>query len=247
MNKKCALKICAKFSGLMMKSNPSNSTTPVRIWDLPIRIFHVAFALCVTGAILTVKLSDNWMDLHVKFGIATLALLSFRLIWGFVGSRYARFTQFVKSPQAAWRYLRASRAIEHKQAGHNPLGAWSVLAMLLIIGIQAVTGLFTSDDILTAGPFANSVSEATGALMTRLHHINEKPLFIILGLHILAITIYSLKRHSLIKPMITGDKPANQLPVNTQSANDGIVLRFLALVLALVLAVVAYWLITKTG
>ena len=92
----------------------------IRIWDLPTRLFHIFFACCVAGAILTAKLGNTWMDWHVKLGIAALALLIFRLIWGLIGPRYARFSQFVCGPISVWRYLTTLTKQTKKIPGHNP-------------------------------------------------------------------------------------------------------------------------------
>src|SRR5690606_20858784 len=130
------------------------SASRVRIWDLPTRLFHWLFAASVIGAFVTVKVGGLWMDYHPRFGYTALGLLIFRLLWGLVGPRYARFSQFVKGPAATLRYLRAPR----RMAGHNPLGAWSVLALLLAVGVQTTTGLFATDGIFTEGPLASRIS-----------------------------------------------------------------------------------------
>jgi len=224
-------------------ANEAQAKVAIRIWDLPLRLFHVCFALSVIGAIAAVKLSDDMMDWHVRLGIISLALLVFRLIWGFVGSYYSRFSQFVNSPAATLRYLRSTKPAKQKTAGHNPLGSWSVLAMLLIIGIQATTGLFTSDHILTEGPLVSYVSQATSKLLTKIHHLNEKPLYFILALHLLAILVYTLRGHGLIRPMLSGDVPAERLPPATIAACDTMALRLLALVIAVVIGFGAYYLL----
>lgn len=229
-----------------MTKNDSRKST-IRIWDLPTRLFHILFALSVAGALISVKLAGAWMDWHLRFGISALALLVFRIIWGFVGPRYARFGQFVKSPAQTWQYLRASRTYEQKHAGHNPLGAWSVLAMLGLIGVQATTGLFTSDEILTQGPFTDFVSEATSALMGKIHHLNETPIYIVLVMHLVAVAFYSIKRHGLVKPMITGDVNASKLPAETPATTDGLSIRLVALLIALILSYIAHYLIKISG
>ena len=184
----------------------------LRIWDLPTRLFHVALALCVTGAIVSVKLGGLWMDWHVRLGIASLALVTFRIIWGLIGPRYARFAQFYSSPLKTWAYFRAPT----KSAGHNPLGAWSVFGMLAIIGWQGVSGLFANDDILTQGPFANLVSSAWSDRLTGLHQFNEIFLYAVIGLHLGAIAFYTYKGQRLIMPMVNGEVRAD----STQWANS---------------------------
>ena len=222
-----------------------NSSSPrLRIWDLPTRLFHVAFALTVTGAIACAKLGSGLMTWHVRLGIVALALLVFRVIWGLVGPRTARFSQFVVSPTRAWHYLRYESSAHGAYAGHNPAGGWSVIAMLVIIGFQAVTGLFANDEITIEGPLMRFVSDATSATLTRLHKINEKPLFAILILHLLAIVVYTAKGQSLIKAMVTGDTPVSGLPPGTPATRDDTVTRLTALLIAALAATVAWWLLT---
>jgi cytochrome b len=215
----------------------------IRIWDLPTRIFHAALALSVFGAIVTVKLGDAWMDWHVRLGIITLALIVFRIIWGLIGPRYVRFSQFVQSPAMVWRYLSTRPVSKQKTAGHNPLGAWSVVAMLLVLGAQASTGLFADDEILTQGPLVQFVSESTSSLLTGLHQWNETLVYIVVGLHLLAILIYTLKGEHLIEPMVTGDVPAHDLCSHTSPARDDLRVRSAALLLAVALGAAAWWLI----
>jgi cytochrome b len=119
----------------------------LRIWDLPTRLFHWALVVCVLGAFVTVKLGGLYMEWHVRFGLATAGLILFRVLWGLFGSRYARFSQFLRGPRALAAYLGGRL----RTAGHNPLGALSVIAMLLAFGFQAVSGLFASDDIMIQG------------------------------------------------------------------------------------------------
>jgi cytochrome b len=211
----------------------------VRIWDLPTRLFHVALALCVAGAIVSVKLGGLWMDWHVRLGIASLALVAFRIIWGLIGPRYARFTQFYSSPFKTWAYFRAPT----KSAGHNPLGAWSVFALLAIIGWQGVSGLFANDDILTQGPFAALVSNAWSERLTGLHQFNELFVYAAIGLHLSAIAFYTYKGQSLIMPMVHGDVKTDAVPPNTAPAQDDWRVRAGAALLALTLGTLAWWLI----
>lgn len=216
-----------------------HTNNTLRIWDLPTRLFHLALALCVTGAIVTVKLGGLWMDWHVRLGIISLALITFRVIWGFIGPRYARFTQFYASPRQVWAYFKAPT----KLAGHNPLGAWSVFGMLAIIGWQGTSGLFANDDILTQGPLANMVSSAWSNRLTSLHQFNEIFLYAAIGLHLAAIAFYTYKGQRLIMPMVHGDVPADTLPHHTAPAQDDWRVRTSAALLALTLGTLAWWLI----
>ena len=222
------------------------SQTPaarLRVWDLPTRLFHVTFALVIVGAIACAKLGAGLMTWHTRLGIVALALFFFRVVWGLVGPHYARFSQFVVSPARAWQYLRRTGNAGDAAVGHNPAGGWSVIAMLVIIGLQAVTGLFANDDIAVEGPLARYVSEALSSTLTGLHKLNEKPLFAILILHVLAIANYSAKGHSLVRPMITGDINGSGVPPGTPASRDDMVTRLTALLIAAVAASGAWWLL----
>lgn len=222
----------------------SSNRSTIRVWDLPTRLFHWMFATCVIGAIVTAK-SGNilWMEWHIWFGIIALALLIFRVIWGFTGSRYARFANFVRCPRTIVEYLRSGTP---SLPGHNPLGALSVIALLLAVGVQAVTGLFVSDDILYQGPFYNDVSGETAALMRTIHQTNEYVIFGLVILHLLAIILYTIKGKRLVAAMITGDAPALLYSSDSPVARDDIGIRLWALVLAIGIGMVAWWLIDKT-
>ncbi|MEI2418020.1 cytochrome b/b6 domain-containing protein [Orrella sp. JC864] len=212
----------------------------VRIWDLPTRLFHWLLAACVTGALVTVKLGGMYMDWHVRFGLATFGLILFRLLWGLFGPRYARFAQFVRGPGAWWRYLRGQAP--EGQAGHNPLGALSVVAMLALFGLQAGTGLFANDDILTQGPLAHRISGELSSRLTGLHMQAEWLLYALVALHLAAVAWYALvRRKRLVGPMIHGDAPAAELAPGTPAAEDGLAVRLRALALAAAVAALLAW------
>jgi len=211
----------------------------LRIWDLPTRLFHWLLAACVAGAIVTVKLGGLWMDWHVRCGLATLGLIAFRLAWGCVGPRYARFRQFLRGPRAVLRYLRGGEA---GQAGHNPLGGWSVAAMLAVLGFQAVSGLFSNDDILTQGPLAHYVSEAASSALTGLHQANAWLIYALVGLHLAAIGWYAVwRRKRLVRPMISGDARREDCPPGALPAHDGPAVWLLAAAIAAGAAGLVWW------
>lgn len=211
------------------------------IWDLPTRIFHWLFATCVVGAIATVKLGEGmWMEWHIRFGILTLALLVFRIVWGFTGTYYVRFADFIRGPRAIIAYIRGQTP---PVPGHSPLGALSVLAMLTIIGIQAVSGLFVSDDILYDGPFHADVSSATAAFMRDVHINNAYLVMALIALHVLAILYYTVIGKGIAAAMVTGNLPAERFPTDSRAANPTPLLRIWALVLALCCGAGAWWLI----
>jgi len=148
------------------------------------------------------------MQYHMLSGYAILALLIFRLVWGFAGSRTSRFSGFVKGPAAVWRYATdLFRGTSESYLGHNPLGGWSVLAMLLALLIQAATGLFANDDIITEGPLYLWVSKPVSDWLTGVHRLNRHLILVLVATHVSAVLFYLLVKHeNLIKPMITGIK-----------------------------------------
>lgn len=217
-------------------SPSSRATIRVRVWDLPTRLFHVALAVCVVGAVVSAKIGGNAMAWHFRFGYAVLTLLLFRLAWGVVGGRWSRFRQFIYSPLTVWRYLRGHPAEggAHWEVGHSPLGALSVWGMLLLFALQAGSGLVADDDIANTGPLVHLVSSATSSLMTRWHKSYGQ--FLILGLvalHVLAVTLYVLRGKNLVTPMVTGDK---HLPSDVPPTVDRAPQRWLALAVLVVCA-----------
>ena len=137
-----------------MINTPSTKTPdgsrPVRVWDLPTRLFHWLLLFCVVMSFVTGNIGGNAMRYHMLSGYCILALLIFRLIWGFAGSRTSRFAAFVKGPASVLSYMAAVvKENAPRSLGHNPLGGWSVVAMLADLLVQVGTGLFAIDDILT--------------------------------------------------------------------------------------------------
>jgi len=179
----------------------------ILVWDLPLRLFHWLLVLLVVVSVVSAKIGGNAMQVHMLSGYTVLALLLFRILWGFLGSTHARFASFVRGPAAVIAYLRGRDAGQH--LGHNPAGAWSVIFMLLALLLQAATGLFANDDIATEGPLAKLVSKALSDRITGVHHFNVKLLLALIGLHLSAIVFYLFyKRENLVKPMLTGFKDA---------------------------------------
>ena len=133
----------------------TEAAEPVRIWDLPTRMFHWLLALSVVASIASAKIGGAAMGWHFRLGYLALGLILFRLAWGLVGGHWSRFSSFVSSPVTVWRYLRADAGSrERLDIGHNPLGAWSVLAMLCWLALQATTGLMSDDEIAFTGPLS---------------------------------------------------------------------------------------------
>jgi len=222
----------------------------IRVWDLPIRLFHWCLLIGIVLSFVTVKIGGNAMEFHARVGYCVLTLIVFRVCWGLIGSHHARFINFVPSPKGLLNYLSGKAKVG---LGHNPLGALSVLALLFSIGLQAVTGLFANDDIAFEGPLAKHVSNETVALLTSIHHQNEKVLIVLIVVHLCAIFYYQkFKGENLIKPMLLGDKEidpseeAKYLPADLgRASKDGAWQRGLALLLLSLISVILGYLITS--
>lgn len=190
----------------------------VRIWDGPTRIFHWALVLLIPAMWWTAE--NEQIALHVTLGLVMVALLVFRLLWGFIGSSTARFATFLKGPRGVMNHLRGGPA----GIGHNPLGGWSVAAMLLVLVIQVGLGLFAEDnDGLAAGPLSALVSAETAETLTDRHEFMFNVLVALIALHLVAVLYYAaIKRRNLVGPMITGSGIA---PMGTESVRKVSVLR----------------------
>ena len=151
------------------------------------------------------------MKIHFLSGYTILTLLLFRFGWGIIGSQTARFATFVKGPRAALDHLRELRLPpEHAppMLGHNPLGGWMVVALLLVLLIQAGSGLFTTDDIMVDGPLVAQASGAVVKMLSTVHRLLFKLIFVLAAIHIAVVAAYLLiRRENLIRPMVTGRKP----------------------------------------
>lgn len=194
------------------------ATRRVKVWDGWIRLFHWAIVLLVAAQYATAQLGlMNW---HFRFGYTVLALLLFRLAWGLVGSDTARFTRFLKSPLAALAHLRdLHRREPDTEIGHNAAGGWMVLALLGLLLAQVASGLFANEEPGESygahGPYALQVSDALSQFLTSLHGWVFNLILIAIGVHVVAVATYAvLKRHDLVRPMISGFKrlPAKLLP-----------------------------------
>ena len=181
-------------------------TRRVRVWDFPTRLFHWALVALLVAAYVTAESGE--LEWHLRAGYCVLALLLFRVVWGFVGSDTARFSHFVRGPRAVWHHLRGFFGSAPDVAvGHNPAGGWAVLAILLVLCVQVGTGLFADDDISEAGPFAQYVERPTRRFLTGLHDQSFNVLLGRAALHVAAIVAYwVVRRHNLVWPMVTGVK-----------------------------------------
>lgn len=207
----------------MSTAPPGATGTGVPVWDLPTRIFHWSLVLLVIFSGVSGQFAEDLgpklMAWHQRSGYAILALLLFRLAWGFVGGTHARFASFVRGPRAVLRY--AGELMGRREGaphlGHNPLGGWSVLAMLMALSVQVGTGLFIADeDLGIEGPLAKFVSGRMSDAMNDIHEANFNLLLALIGVHVGAIVFYLVvKRENLVRPMLTGRR---HLPASSPEA-----------------------------
>lgn len=181
--------------------------TDKKVWDLGIRIFHWLLVLGITAAWLTIEY--RWMQAHAVVGYGISVLLVFRLIWGFLGSTTARFTNFVCSPIAAFCYLKASLQLKAAHyAGHNPAGGYMVVFMLCVLLVQVLSGFFANNDLGFSGPFADWVNKTQSDQLTQWHGLNFYLILAAIWLHLVAVFFYQLvKKEPLIQAMMLGTKP----------------------------------------
>jgi cytochrome b len=209
----------------------SQAAVRIRLWDLPLRVFHWTLALLVLAAFVTANVGGPWMEWHGRAGIAIVGLLAFRLVWGLVGSTHARFLSFAPTPSRLLAYVRG----RWQGVGHNPLGALSVFAVLGLLAVQTGIGLFANDDIDFNGPLSGLIDKERSDSLTGLHHQLSNVVLVLVGLHIAAVLFYVLfKKNNLIKPMLTGWKElkAAQAAQTARHAEGGIVALALAVAVA---------------
>jgi cytochrome b len=227
----------------------SNETTPPqstsvatrRVWDLPVRIFHWLLVLAIIGAYATNKAGVEYFKYHLWCGYTVVVLVSFRILWGVVGTYHARFWNFIRGPVSTLRYaLNTLRNREEHYAGHNPLGAIMVVVLLVALLVQSVTGLFGNDEIFNFGPLYGYVSNELSLELTDLHRSLFDWILIAVGLHIVAVIAHRVfKGEDLIKAMFTGRKPASIVKPQEEISSSRL---WLALViLAVVIAVLAWY------
>lgn len=182
------------------------SSDQIKVWDIYLRLFHWLLAICVIVSFISVRMDE--MDVHFISGHIILALIIFRVVWGFIGSRTALFFSFIKGPAAIVRYLTNSNRAEFKpMIGHSPVAALSVVALLAVLSAQVLTGLMSDDEMFLQGPLAQFVSYDTAYQATTYHSIIAKFIVGLVVLHLLAIVFYKVvKKQGLVRPMVTGVK-----------------------------------------
>lgn len=208
-------------------------TQRVRVWDLPLRIFHWLLVILIVAAVVTGKIGGNSIVWHGRIGLAIIGLLAFRIAWGFIGSTHARFASFFPIPSSVLAYLRG----EWRGLGHNPLGALSVLGLLALIAIQVGTGLLSNDDIAFQGYLASLIGKETSDWLTGLHKLAINGLLALIALHLAAVAFHvHVKKDNLVKPMITGWKETDAKQ-HEPTTGGGV----LALLVALLIAFAAVY------
>lgn len=216
------------------RSSPS-ATPSVRVWDGPTRLFHWTLVVLIALAYVTRKVNPD-LTWHMRIGYAILILITFRILWGFVGSSTSRFSAFAYAPWTALRYgvdflLRRPRPF----LGHNPLGGTVVFLMLGLVAAQGLLGLFTYDDHtnIDGGPLAARIAESTVALVTKWHIWLFDIILIVIGAHVFASFAYAVwKREDLVRPMVTGRKRRAHYEDEAEARIASSLLALLCLILA---------------
>lgn len=212
------------------------------IWDLPLRIFHWALVITIFGSWYTSEQDNGLIDLHLTFGYVALGLITFRVLWGFLGTTHSQFKNFVPSPNKLINYLKKEeRSQTTHSAGHNPAGSLMVVFMLTLILLQAISGLFMNDDIFTSGPYYGVVDGNIEAALVYIHRNSFDFILGAIALHILAIMFYKkVKKKSLVLPMITGKKSSEDVSEKHAIKHSRI---GMALLIALAVAAFIFWLV----
>lgn len=218
----------------------SAAATRIRIWDLPTRLFHWSLAALVVFSFATGKIGGSWLDWHMRSGYAILALLLFRLAWGVAGSETARFARFVRGPAAFFRHARdVLRKRPRAVVGHNPMGGWMVVFLLLVLAAQAASGLFADDEISHQGPLAEKVSNAMVGKMSSFHSFNSWIIAAAVAIHVIAVAAYWFAfRDNLVRPMWIGWRD-----VGAGVAQPVLRAAWLAAVFLVLAAGAVYWLV----
>lgn len=198
------------------ETNAEHSPKTIKVWDLPVRIFHWSLVILFITAYVTNSLGSDYFIYHLWSGYALIVLVSFRIVWGLVGTYHARFNHFVKNPAATAKYaLSVFKKKDKHYLGHNPLGAVMVVVLLIAILVQAITGLFTNDEIFNVGPLYAYINDELSLQLTSLH---RQLFYWILGaiaLHIIAVLVHVIfKRDNIIRAMFSGKK---NLPTSDNS------------------------------
>ena len=189
----------------------------VEVWDLPLRLWHWMLVVLIAFSWWSGTVGGMTLQYHLWSGYAILSLLWFRIGWGWIGGEHARFVNFIRGPRhvlASLRELASPRPLAI--AGHNPLGGWMVVALLIALAVQTTSGLFANDDIMTEGPLYDKVSKLMSDRLSHLHVINFYCLLGLIAVHVLAIAYHRARKgEQLTQAMVSGRK---RLPRGTPAA-----------------------------
>jgi len=205
----------------------TSSVRKVLIWDAPVRVFHWLMVFSFVGAYLTAE-SEGWRLVHVTLGYTMAGLVAFRLVWGFVGTRHARFASFLRAPAAAARYLRGLLSGQPEPgAGHNPAGALAIVALLAMTVAVSATGWATYNEI-------------GGGWLEELHEVTANAMLAIVGVHLAGVLLGSwLHRENLIGAMVSGRKRARP--------EDAVRSAWRSVAALMLAAVLAFWWLQWSG
>ncbi len=220
----------------------NKDTSTIEVWDLPVRLFHWLLVLAVLGAYISHEAGIEYFIYHLWCGYAVVILVSFRILWGVLGTYHARFWNFLKKPTHTIRYgIDLVNNKETHYTGHNPLGAWMVIMLLIALLAQGITGLFGNDEILNFGPLYGYVSNEFSLKLTSIHRQLFDLLVAAVAIHVLAVTFHLvIKKENLIRAMLTGRKPRNQVNSSVEIQSSRL---WLAALLVLGLCAALVWLV----
>ena len=210
----------------------------VKIWDLPVRLFHWILVVLLAFLFWSGKTGGNAMEYHMYAGYLILSLVLFRVIWGFTGGTYARFSAFLTGPRRGIAFARKLLSKSTAQvAGHNPLGGWMVLALLTSLLVQTGTGLFSNDDIAAEGPLVALISKGLSDRISTIHYWNFNLLLVLAAVHVAAVLYHvAVKKENLVSAMFTG---VRMLDASAENAAGVPAARFVSSWRALALYVLA--------
>lgn len=199
----------------------TTDTSKILVWDAPVRVFHWLMVLCFAGAWLTSE-SERWQLVHITLGYTMAGLIAFRVLWGLLGTRYARFAQFVRGPRAVADYLQSLRALQPQHhTGHNPAGALAIVLILL------------AGSALTASGWAN-YNEWGGNWVEEFHEVLGNGMLLLVAVHVAGVVVSSrLHRENLARAMVTGRKHG--------APSEGIARSFAWLAALLLALVLVFW------
>lgn len=213
----------------------------ILVWDLSVRVFHWSLVCLVIALWYTSDGERGLIEYHMQLGYCVIFLITYRLLWGVLGSHFAKFKHFALSWQEVREYLFSVKTNTNKAyVGHNPLGSLMVILMLALFLLQAGSGLFISDDVFSSGPYHSLIDNDFAKILKDIHSITFDIIFILSVVHVLAVLWHVfVKKHALVKAMFTGYKIIESNLQITKQTNK----LLLSVILALVVAGVVYWLV----